>query len=132
VATTPPAATAAKFPSPESYTPKHLAEKILTSKAALEGERKQVTVLFADLIDVGERVESEDLAGGKGSVLPVTMITLVAGAIERMRVVTSLSFMPGNVISSKTSSGRARDNELQALIARQRAEGLVTLLAGDR
>src|SRR5262245_8833424 len=36
-------------PSPESYTPKHLAERILTSKAALEGERKQVTVLFADL-----------------------------------------------------------------------------------
>ena len=35
--------------APESYTPKHLAEKILTSKAALEGERKQVTVLFADL-----------------------------------------------------------------------------------
>jgi class 3 adenylate cyclase len=37
------------FASPQSYTPKHLAEKILTSKAALEGERKQVTVLFADL-----------------------------------------------------------------------------------
>jgi predicted amidophosphoribosyltransferase len=35
--------------SPESYTPRHLAEKILTSKASLEGERKQVTVLFADL-----------------------------------------------------------------------------------
>jgi class 3 adenylate cyclase len=35
--------------SPHSYTPKHLAEKILPSKAALEGERKQVTVLFADL-----------------------------------------------------------------------------------
>ena len=34
---------------PESYTPRHLAEKILTSRAALEGERKQVTVLFADL-----------------------------------------------------------------------------------
>ena len=38
-----------RFDSPGSYTPKHLAEKILTSKAALEGERKQVTVLFADL-----------------------------------------------------------------------------------
>ena len=38
-----------RFSSPESYTPKHLAEKILTSKAALEGERKLVTVLFADL-----------------------------------------------------------------------------------
>ena len=36
-------------PAPESYTPKHLVEKILISKAALEGERKQVTVLFADL-----------------------------------------------------------------------------------
>jgi hypothetical protein len=39
----------AHFAAPESYTPKHLAEKILTSKSALEGERKQVTVLFADL-----------------------------------------------------------------------------------
>ena len=42
-------APAQRFARPESYTPKHLAEKILTSKAALEGERKQVTVLFADL-----------------------------------------------------------------------------------
>jgi class 3 adenylate cyclase/tetratricopeptide (TPR) repeat protein len=38
-----------RFRSPEVYTPKHLAEKILTSKSALEGERKLVTVLFADL-----------------------------------------------------------------------------------
>jgi Double zinc ribbon len=36
-------------PDPRSYTPKHLAEKILTSRGALEGERKQVTVLFADV-----------------------------------------------------------------------------------
>src|SRR3972149_3528176 len=40
---------AAKFPSPDAYTPKHLAEKILPSRSALEGERKQITVLFADL-----------------------------------------------------------------------------------
>ena len=38
-----------KTATPEQYTPKHLAEKILLSKSALEGERKQVTVLFADL-----------------------------------------------------------------------------------
>jgi class 3 adenylate cyclase/tetratricopeptide (TPR) repeat protein len=44
-----PTATQPKFGAPESYTPTHLAEKILTSKTALEGERKQVTVLFADL-----------------------------------------------------------------------------------
>ena len=49
-ATPPQAAEAApRFGPPETYTPKHLAEKILTSKAALEGERKHVTVLFADL-----------------------------------------------------------------------------------
>ena len=40
---------APKFASPKAYTPNHLAEKILTSKSALEGERKQVTVLFADM-----------------------------------------------------------------------------------
>ena len=38
-----------KFGAPETYTPRHLAERILDSRAALEGERKQVTVLFADL-----------------------------------------------------------------------------------
>src|SRR5215470_4027845 len=48
---------------PRSYTPKHLAEKILTSRSALEGERKQVTVLFADLkgsMDLGEKVDPEE------------------------------------------------------------------------
>ncbi len=40
---------APRFVAPERYTPKHLSERILTSKRALEGERKQVTVLFADL-----------------------------------------------------------------------------------
>jgi predicted ATPase/class 3 adenylate cyclase len=38
-----------RFASPKQYTPKHLADKILTSRVALEGERKQVTVLFADI-----------------------------------------------------------------------------------
>jgi len=38
-----------RFVAPEFYTPKRLAEKILISRAALQGERKQVTVLFADL-----------------------------------------------------------------------------------
>src|SRR5262245_60772206 len=34
---------------PRTYTPKHLIDKVLTSRSALEGERKQVTVLFADV-----------------------------------------------------------------------------------
>ncbi len=49
--------------SPDSYTPKHLAEKILTSKAALEGERKQVTVLFADLKGSMELLADRDPEG---------------------------------------------------------------------
>src|SRR5215831_17282024 len=46
-----PAAAPAPVPAqaPLTYTPSYLAEKILTSRSALEGERKQVTVLFADL-----------------------------------------------------------------------------------
>ena len=48
---------------PHSYTPKHLAEKILTSRSALEDERKQVTVLFADVkgsMDLAEQVDPEE------------------------------------------------------------------------
>ena len=46
--------------SPDSYTPRHLAQKILTSKAALEGERKLVTVLFADLKGSMELLADQD------------------------------------------------------------------------
>jgi hypothetical protein len=45
---------------PLTYTPSYLAEKILTSKSALEGERKQVTVLFADLKDSTELIRGLD------------------------------------------------------------------------
>ena len=43
------APTPARFGDPQTYTPKHLADKILTARAQLEGERKLVTVVFADL-----------------------------------------------------------------------------------
>jgi class 3 adenylate cyclase/tetratricopeptide (TPR) repeat protein len=48
--------------APRAYTPKHLAEKILTSRVALEGERKQVTVLFADVkgsMELAEQLDPE-------------------------------------------------------------------------
>jgi class 3 adenylate cyclase len=50
-------------PEPRAYTPRHLAEKILSSRAALEGERKQVTVLFADVkgsIELSESLDPEE------------------------------------------------------------------------
>jgi class 3 adenylate cyclase/tetratricopeptide (TPR) repeat protein len=46
--------------APDSYTPKRLAEKILTARSALEGERKQVTVLFADIRSSMELVANRD------------------------------------------------------------------------
>jgi class 3 adenylate cyclase/tetratricopeptide (TPR) repeat protein len=57
---------AERFNSPESYTPKHLVDKILTSKSALEGERKQVTVLFVDasgFTALSERLDPEIIHG---------------------------------------------------------------------
>src|SRR5580765_320287 len=42
------------------YTPKHLAEKILKTRSALEGERRQVTVLFADLAGFSALAEQRD------------------------------------------------------------------------
>src|SRR2546426_9962749 len=50
----------ARFGSPGAYTPRHLAEKIPTSKSALEGERKQATVLFADLKGSMELLAARD------------------------------------------------------------------------
>src|SRR2546427_10383 len=46
--------------APLAYTPPYLAEKILTSRSALEGERKQVTVLFADLTGSTELIRDLD------------------------------------------------------------------------
>jgi hypothetical protein len=48
--------------APLTYTPPYFAEKILTSRSALEGERKQVTVLFADLKDSTELIRGLDPA----------------------------------------------------------------------
>jgi len=71
----PEAPTAPRFISPESYTPKHLAERILNSKAALEGERKQVTVLFADLKGSMELLADRD---------PEEARKLLDSVVERM------------------------------------------------
>jgi class 3 adenylate cyclase/tetratricopeptide (TPR) repeat protein len=60
------AGTPGSFASPRAYTPKHLAEKILTSASALQGERKQVTVLFVDVsgfTSLSERLDPEDVHG---------------------------------------------------------------------
>ncbi len=47
-------------PPPISYTPQYLTEKILTSRSAFEGERKQVTICFADIKDSTELIRDLD------------------------------------------------------------------------
>src|SRR5437899_9963382 len=59
-----PPAVSDRFASPAGYTPKHLAEKILTSKGALEGERKSVTVMFSDVSGftaMSEKLDPEEV-----------------------------------------------------------------------
>jgi class 3 adenylate cyclase len=54
------------YSHPQSYTPKFLAEKILTTKSSIEGERKLVTVLFADVANftaLSEKVDPEEIHG---------------------------------------------------------------------
>src|SRR5262245_5150272 len=60
----PPPARPASVREPRAYTPQHLVEKILTSRTALEGERKQVTVLFADVSGftaISEKLDPEEV-----------------------------------------------------------------------
>jgi predicted ATPase/class 3 adenylate cyclase len=67
--------------SPQGYTPKHLAEQILTSRSALEGERKQVTVLFCDIVDssyLAQRLDPEGMHQ-----LMDQMLRLTAEAVHR-------------------------------------------------
>jgi class 3 adenylate cyclase/tetratricopeptide (TPR) repeat protein len=52
------------YTQPQSYTPKHLADKILTSRSSIEGERKLVTVLFADVANftsLSEKLDPEEV-----------------------------------------------------------------------
>jgi class 3 adenylate cyclase/tetratricopeptide (TPR) repeat protein len=70
-----PAPPPAAAPKPLAYTPPYLAEKILTTRGALEGERKQVTVLFADLKDSTELIRGLD---------PEAVQQLLDPALQRM------------------------------------------------
>ena len=65
-------------PSPETYVPRHLAEKILASRQSLEGERKQVTVLFADIRDSTKLVEGLDPEEAQKVIDPVLRVMMDA------------------------------------------------------
>ena len=76
--------------APLAYTPEHLAERILNSRHALEGERKHVTMLFADIkgsTELIEELDPEDAAGRLNPALS-TMIDAVhrfEGTVNRVQ-----------------------------------------------
>ena len=72
------ASVASSFGAPETYTPGHLASKILNSRAALEGERKQVTVLFADLKGSMELLADRDPEEARKLLDPVLELMMEA------------------------------------------------------
>ncbi|HXA94900.1 MAG TPA: AAA family ATPase [Candidatus Dormibacteraeota bacterium] len=70
-----------RFASPDAYTPAHLAEKIRTSRGVLEGERKQVTVLFADMQGSLELLADRDPEDARRVLDPV--LALLMEAVHR-------------------------------------------------
>jgi class 3 adenylate cyclase/tetratricopeptide (TPR) repeat protein len=67
--------------SPRAYTPRYLADRILSARGVLEGERKQITVLFCDIVDsslLAERLEPEVMHQLMGDAL-----RLMAEAVHR-------------------------------------------------
>jgi class 3 adenylate cyclase len=67
--------------APLAYTPPHLSDKILASRQALEGERKQVTVLFADIKDSTDLIHGLDPEAAQQLLDPV--IHMMMDAVHR-------------------------------------------------
>jgi class 3 adenylate cyclase/tetratricopeptide (TPR) repeat protein len=74
----PVSSTVQRSPSPDTYVPAHLAEKILASWQSLEGERKQVTVLFADIRGSTRLLEGLDPEEGQKLIDPVLGVMMDA------------------------------------------------------
>jgi class 3 adenylate cyclase len=71
-------AASSDYTQPQSYTPEFLADKILTSRSSLEGERKQVTVLLADIKDSTELIKDLDPEAAQQLLDPVIHIMMDA------------------------------------------------------
>src|SRR5437660_9146381 len=71
-------ATVPGVPSPDTYVPRHLAEKILAARQSLEGERKQVTVLFADIRGSTRLLEGLDPEEAQKLIDPVLHVMMDA------------------------------------------------------
>ena len=116
----------AKFTSPQAYTPKYLAEKILTSKSALEGERKQVTVLFADLKGSMELLADRDPEEARKLLDP--MIEQMMEAVHRYEG-TVINFMGDGIMALFGAPLAHEDHAVRACYAALRMQESVNRYA---
>src|SRR5213593_3651633 len=117
-----------RFTSPETYTPKHLAERILTSKSALEGERKQVTVLFADLKGSMELLAGRDPEEARKILDPV--LELMMEAVHRYEGTVN-QVMGDGIMALFGAPVAHEDHGVRACYAALQMQGAVGGYAGD-
>jgi class 3 adenylate cyclase len=116
------------LPAPDFYTPKHLAERILTSKAAIEGERKQVTVLFADLKGSMELLADRDPEEARKILDPV--IEHMMEAVHRYEGIVN-QVMGDGIMALFGAPIAHEDHAVRACYAALRMQRRVTLYADE-
>src|SRR5215831_15657267 len=121
-------ASSRQLPSPDTYTPKHLVEKILTSKGALEGERKQVTVLFADLKGSMELLGDRDPEDARRLLDPV--LELMMEAVHRYEGTVN-QVMGDGIMALFGAPVAHEDHALRACYAALRMQAAVRRYAED-
>src|SRR5438128_5065854 len=117
-----------RFTSPSSYTPKHLAEKILTSKSALKGERKQVTVLFADLKGSMELLADRDPEEAREILDPV--LELMMEAVHRYEGIVN-QVMGDGIMALFGAPVAHEDHAVRACYAALRMQAAVSRYAEE-
>src|SRR5262245_60791028 len=116
------------FPTPDAYTPEHLVEKILSSRTALEGERKHVTVLFADLKGSMELLADRDPEEARKLLDPV--LEHMMEAVHRYEGTVN-QVMGDGIMALFGAPIAHEDHAVRACYAALRMQGSVTRYAED-
>jgi len=117
-----------RFASAKDYTPKHLAQKILTSRATLEGERKQVTVLFADLKGSMELIAERDPEEARTILEPV--LDRMMEAVHRYEGTVNL-VMGDGIMALFGAPVAHEDHAVRACYAALRMQEAIRRLTGE-
>jgi len=118
---------APRFGTPGVYTPKHLAERILSSKSSVEGERKLVTVLFADLKGSMELLADRDPEEARKLVDPV--LERMMEAIHRYEGTVN-QVMGDGIMALFGAPLALEDHAVRACYAALRMQASLSELAG--